>query len=66
MGKSTISNEHIHIPRQVIRNYALKNGDQLEFYPHDTVFPDREAPNLIAVLIVRATTGLNPNELRGV
>jgi hypothetical protein len=58
IGKSTIANEHIHIPRQVIRNWTLKNHDQLEFYPHDTIFPDKETPNLMAILIVRATTSL--------
>lgn len=56
IGKSTVSGEHIHLPRQVIRNFSIKNRDQLEFYPHDTIFPDSETPNLMAVLVVRATT----------
>jgi len=55
IGKSTVADETIHIPKQVIENYALKKGDIWEFYPPDVNFPDEESDNLIAILIVRAT-----------
>jgi len=56
IGKSTIAGDAIHIPKQVKENYQLKKGDILEFYPSDTDFPDDLMDDIMAVLIVRATT----------
>jgi len=58
LGKSTVSNESIHLPKRVRENYNLKKGDQLYFYPPDVDFPDDKLPNMLAVLIVRATTSV--------
>lgn len=56
LGRAKVADGVVRIPKRVIENFGIKKGDVLEFYPQDTVFPDKEAENLMAVLIVRATT----------
>ena len=54
IGASKISGVQINIPAQVMKNFALTNGDMLEWYPCSTDFPDDKEKEVIAMLIVRS------------
>lgn len=54
IGVSTISDQQINVPKQVMTNYALKPGDVLEWYPCGLEFPDELEKDLIALIVVRS------------
>jgi bifunctional DNA-binding transcriptional regulator/antitoxin component of YhaV-PrlF toxin-antitoxin module len=58
LGKSKVADGTIRIPKRIMENYNIKKGDTLQFYPPDVELPDREMSNILAVLIVRATTAI--------
>jgi len=53
IGVSTISDQQINVPKQVMQNYSLKKGDILEWYPCGVDFPDELEKELIAMVVVR-------------
>lgn len=53
IGSSTISGSQVNIPIQVMKNFKLRNGDILEWYPCATEFPDEKENEVVAVLIMR-------------
>lgn len=53
IGKSKVSGCQINVPVQVMRNFGLKTGDILEWYPCSTEFPDEKERDVIAILIMR-------------
>jgi len=55
LGRSTVANGTIRIPKRVIDNYQIKKGDFLEFYPPDADLPDKKIEDIMAVMVVRAT-----------
>ena len=53
IGSSTISGSQVNVPIQLLKNFNLKNGDVLEWYPCATEFPDDKENEVVAVLIAR-------------
>lgn len=53
IGSSKFSDGTINVPKQVVQNFQLKAGDQLEWYPCATEFPDNLETDILALLIVR-------------